>query len=48
MKDTGPRKSNGSDVGPLPRQLLTRAEDFFGVPFFLTLADELTRRQVAE
>ncbi len=37
-----------SDVAPVSRQLLSRADDFFDDPFFLTLSDELTRRQVAE
>jgi len=35
------------DVGPILRQLLTRAEGFFGGLFFLTLSDELTRRVVS-
>lgn len=35
-----------SDVDPIPRQLLRRADDFFGVLFFLTLPDELAWRQV--
>ena len=34
------------DVDPVPRQLLTRAESFFGGLFFLTLSDKLTRGQV--
>jgi hypothetical protein len=34
------------DVGPILRQLLTRAKGFFGVPFYLTLTDELPRGQV--
>ena len=42
---TGGREA---DVGPLLRQLLTRAEDLFGGPFVLALADELARRQVPE
>jgi hypothetical protein len=29
--------------GPIPRQLLTRAEGFFGFPFFLRLTEELAR-----
>jgi hypothetical protein len=36
------------EVGSIPRQLLTRADDFFGVLFVLTLPDELTRRQVPQ
>ncbi len=36
------------DVGPVLRRFLTRADDFFDDPFFLTLADELVRREVAE
>jgi hypothetical protein len=36
------------DVAPVLRQLLTRAEDFFGVLFVLTLTDELTRSQVPQ
>ncbi|ULA66018.1 MAG: hypothetical protein LZF62_50001 [Nitrospira sp.] len=34
------------DVDPIPRQLLRRADDFFGVLFFLTLPDELAWSQV--
>ena len=37
-----------TDVGPIPRQLLTRVDNFFGVLFVLTLPDELTRRQVPQ
>ena len=36
------------DVGPLLRQFLTRADDFFGDLFRLTLCDKLIRRQVPE
>ncbi len=36
------------NVAPVLRQLLTRADDFFGGPFVLTLGDELTRSQVPE
>jgi hypothetical protein len=34
------------DVGPVLRQLLTRAEDLFGGLFNLTLCDKLIRGQV--
>ena len=44
--------SNGElptvDVGPITRQFLTRADGFFGGPDYLTLSNELIRRQVAE
>ena len=36
------------DVGPLSRQLLTRAEGFFGDLLFLTLDDKLSWGQVPE
>ena len=36
------------DVGPVWREFLTRADDFFGDLFSLTLHDKLIRRQVAE
>ena len=36
------------DVGPVSRQLLTRADDFFGGPFVLTLGDELAWSQVSK
>lgn len=39
---------HGSDVGPVPRQRLTRADDFFDGPFVLTLTDELARGQVPD
>lgn len=42
------RIARSSDVGPVPRQVLTRAEGLFGGLFSLTLGDELTRRQVPE
>jgi hypothetical protein len=32
------------DVGLILKQLLTRADDFFGSPFVLTLTEELTQR----
>jgi hypothetical protein len=38
----------GCDVGPVMRQVLTRADDFFGVLFSLTLYDKLIRGQVPE
>jgi hypothetical protein len=34
-----------SDLGPIPRQVLTRAEDFFDDLLSLTLSDELARGQ---
>lgn len=34
------------DVDPIPRELLRRADDFFGVLFFLTLPDKLAWSQV--
>ena len=37
-----------SDVGPVPRQLLTRRGGFFGRLVGLALSHKLTRRQVAE
>jgi hypothetical protein len=37
-----------TDVGPIPRQLLTRADDFFGDLFSLTLFNKLIRGQMAE
>ena len=44
--------SNGAlpaaDVGPVPRQFLTRTAGFFGGPDPLTLSNKLIRRQVAE
>ena len=36
------------DVGPVLGRFLTRADDFFGDLFSLTLHDELMRRQVSE
>jgi len=39
---------NLADVGPLSRQLLTRAEGFFGNRFSLTLCDKLIRGKVPE
>lgn len=36
------------DVGPIPRQFLTRTDRFFGSPDYLTLSSKLIRRQVAE
>jgi hypothetical protein len=41
-------KFGASEVGPVLRQLLTKAEDLFGGLFNLTLCDKLIRRQVAE
>lgn len=37
-----------SDVDPIPRQLLTGADDLFGGPFVLTLPDELARGQASK
>jgi hypothetical protein len=37
-----------SDVGPITRQFLTRADDFLGDLFSLTLCDKLIRGQVPE
>ena len=37
-----------TDVGPLSRQFLTRAEGFFGDRFSLTLCNKLIRCQVPE
>jgi hypothetical protein len=37
-----------SAVGPVTRQSLTRADDFFGGPDSLTLCDKLVRGQVPE
>ena len=37
-----------SDVGPVPRQCLTRIDDFFYSTGNLTLFDELVRGQVPE
>ncbi len=48
QRDTGNGEFLTSDVGPLSRQLLTRAEGFFGDRFILTLCDELIRGQVPE
>jgi hypothetical protein len=39
---------SGTDVGPLSRQLLTRAEDFFDDLSSLTLVGKLIRGQVPE
>lgn len=36
------------DVGPILRQLLTRTEDSFGGPIYLTLRDKLVWGQVPE
>jgi hypothetical protein len=36
------------DVGPIPRQFLTRTDGFFGSLDHLTLSNKLIRRQVAE
>ena len=36
------------DVGPIPRQFLTRTDGFFGSSDYLTLSNKLIRRQVAE
>jgi hypothetical protein len=36
------------DVGPIPRQFLTRTAGFFGSPDHLTLSNKLILRQVAE
>jgi len=41
-----PNQKLGTDVDPIPRQLLRRADDCFGVLFFLTLPDELAWSQV--
>ena len=35
-----------SDVGLIPRQLVTRADDFFGGRFFLTLGNKFARGQI--
>ncbi len=48
QRDTVREEFLTSDVGPVLRRFLTRADDFFDDPFFLTLADELARRQVVE
>src|SRR5215472_5528422 len=37
-----------TDVGPVPRQLLTRGDDFFDGQFTLTLGDKLIRGQMPE
>ena len=41
-------KTAETDVGPITRQFLTRADDFFGDLFSLTLCDKLIRGQVPE
>jgi hypothetical protein len=46
QRDTSKENFGLFDVGPVSRQLLTRADDFFRVLFFLTLTGELTRSQV--
>ena len=48
QRDTSKGELLASDVGPILRQLFTRADDLFGVLFFLTLGDELARGQVPE
>jgi hypothetical protein len=46
--DTSKGELLAVDVGPIPRQLLTRTDDFFGDLFSLTLCDKLIRGQVPE
>ena len=45
-----PQKGDNTsrDVGPVTRQSLTRADDFFGNRFGLTLFEKLRRGQVPE
>ena len=45
---SGAAAAQETDVGPVLRQLLTRAENLFGGLFTLTLCDELVRGQVPE
>jgi hypothetical protein len=40
------RDKSAIDVGPVPRQFLTRADDFFGDRFNLTFHKKLIRGQV--
>ena len=46
--DTAKGELRASDVGPVTRQSLTRADDFFDVLFGLTLVEKLIRGQVPE
>jgi hypothetical protein len=46
--DTSKGELLASDVSPVTRQFLTRADDLFGGPDSLTLCDELIRGQVPE
>lgn len=48
QSDTANGELSGTDVGLVLRRFLTRVDDFFDDPFFLALADELARRQVAK
>ncbi len=48
QRDTATGELLASDVGPVPRQLLTRAEGFFDDRLPLTLADKLIRGQVPD
>jgi hypothetical protein len=46
--DTSKGELSTVDVGPVTRQSLTRADDFFGNLFGLTLCEKLIRGQVPE
>ncbi len=46
--DSGNGELRAADVGPVLRQLLPRADGFFGGLFNLTLCDKLIRGQVPE
>ena len=48
FRDNPSPEQTDSDLDPVLRQLLTRADDFFGVLFVLTLPDELTWSQVSK